>query len=113
MSKSSVPTLMPSYYSWLFPHDVMAQVRGRGATVTICFFLIDRLKLVSLRRPSSPPQWLQYANDSKHPQADGTLLDCRLALPDTDISRTFALTTTRHVLQPPGVLFHIGRGRVR
>lgn len=26
LSKSPVPTLMPSYYSWLFPHDVMSQV---------------------------------------------------------------------------------------
>jgi hypothetical protein len=27
MTKSPVPTLMPSYYSWLFPHDIMTQVR--------------------------------------------------------------------------------------
>jgi DNA primase small subunit len=46
LTKSPVPTLMPSYYSWLFPHDVMTK-------------------------------WLQYGNDSKHPQADATYFQRR------------------------------------
>ena len=93
MSKSSVPALMPSYYSWLFPHDVMAQVCAfRAAARFPLDDLSTRARLT--RRSSSPLQWLEYANDSKHPQADGTFLQAPLSSVDCPLSPS--LTNASH-----------------